>query len=60
MTLEDLAEKVGAGSIGAALTALVALTETSDLTTYDTIHYDDASTTILAARDAALVRGWIG
>lgn len=39
---------------------LVATVETSDLTTYDTIHYNDASTTTLAARDAAVVRGWIG
>ena len=44
----------------AAHPTLVATTETSDLTTYDSVHYDDASTTILAARDAAIVRGWIG
>lgn len=43
----------------AAHPTLVATVETSDLTTYDTIHYDDASTTTLAQRDAAIVRGWI-
>ena len=37
-----------------------ATTETSDLTTYDTVNYDDASTSIIAQRDAAIVRGWIG
>lgn len=44
----------------AANPTLVATTETSDLTTYDTVHYDDASTTTIAQRDAAIVRGWIG
>lgn len=43
----------------AANPTLVATTETSDLTTYDTIHFDDASTTTIAQRDAAIVRGWI-
>ena len=44
----------------AAHPTIVSTTETSDLTTYDTIHFDDASTTTIAQRDAAIVRGWIG
>ncbi len=43
----------------AANPTLVATVDTSDLTTYDTIHFDDASTTTIAQRDAAIVRGWI-
>ena len=43
----------------AANPTLVATTETSDLTTYDTVHYDDASTTTIAHATRRL-SGWIG
>jgi hypothetical protein len=44
----------------AAHPTIVSLTETSDLTTYDTIHFDDASTTTISQRDGATIAGWIG
>lgn len=47
-------------SYQAAHPTIVSLTETSDLTTYDTIHFDDASTTTISQRDGAIVAGWIG
>jgi len=44
----------------AAHPTLVGLTETSDLTTTDGIHFDAASSNTIAVRDAALIHGWIG
>lgn len=42
----------------AAHPTLVHTVETSDLSTYDTIHFDDASTKTLGQRDAAAVAAW--